>query len=453
MRRSIECHLLEYIGFQPSAFGGLAEVIQSDDATWKRGLAFTDTAGLTLHLLAKLKQRNDFTKLPSPVQQRLVKSLEDNSARMRAILREWTEFNRLLQAQNICYLSIKGLVLYPDFVDRIEHRVQYDHDFLVKPEDLQRAYQSFLRLGYSPLPTPDRLAVDHLPTLIKQTGWQWKGNLFDPEIPRGIELHFQLWGAKHDLISIYPLDTVWQNATFRRFGPLSVPTLSRVHLLLYCTLHSFRHLLRNDLRLSHLYEIAFFLQQSHSEEPFWKGFLGFIAGCPKSLRAVATMFQLACQLFSVPPAPIVRQFIDEYLSAAAELWIRTYGKAEAIYCYRRSKHAIFLHLDMMDSFSSQLVVIRRKMIPEHLPLPSFGVQTPNHRQDTKFRLAKRLRYVGRIFQRAGFHCLSLGGLLTQLPAWYIRLFLHKKSRRRGAEQLPEGKGKGVKLRGQNEPPK
>jgi putative nucleotidyltransferase-like protein len=453
MKRRIDYHLLEYLGFQPPGISGSAELIQSDDATWERGLAFTDTAGLTLHLLAKLEQRQDLAQLPLPLQQRLMKSLEDNSARMSAMLREWIEFNQLLQAQNIRYLSIKGLVLYPDFVDRIEHRVQYDHDFLIKPEDLQRAYQCFLRLGYSPLPTPDTLAVDHLPTLIKQTGWEWGGNLYDPEIPRGIELHFQLWGAEHELIPITSLETAWQHSTVRRFGALPVPTLSRMDLLLYCTLHSFRHLLRNDLRLSHLYEIAFFLQQSYNEEPFWKEFLGLITGCPKSLKAVATMFQLACQVFSVTPAPIARQYIDEYLSAAAELWIRTYGKAEAVHCYRRNKNAIFLHLDSVDSLLSQLVVIRRKMIPGHLPLPSFGVHTPNQARNRKFILAKRLRYAAQIFLRAGFHCLSLGVLLTQLPAWYVKLFFLMKRRRSGTEPLCEGKWKGEKIGGRNESPK
>jgi len=237
-----------------------------------------------------------------------------------------------------------------------------------------------------------------------------------------------LWGAQHELISITSLDTAWQHSTCRRFGAIAVPTLSRLHLLLYCTLHSFRHLLRNDLRLSHLYELAFFLERFRSATPFWEEFLGLIAGCPKSLRAVATMFHLACQLFSVTPAPTVRTYIDEHLSVGAELWVRTYGKAEAVHCYRRSKNAIFLHLDSVDSLSSRFAVMRRKMIPGHLPLPSFGVQTPVQTLDRKFLFAKRLRYAAQIFQRAGFHCLSLGGLITRLPAWYIKLFFEMKRR-------------------------
>ena len=58
------------------------------------------------------------------------------------------------------------------------------------------------------------LAADHLPPLIRKSGWKWNGNYFDPAIPRGVELHFQLWDSDFELISIQTLDKVWERSCF-----------------------------------------------------------------------------------------------------------------------------------------------------------------------------------------------------------------------------------------------
>ncbi len=186
---------------------------------------------------------------------------------------EFVDLNRLFQTAEIRYLNLKGLLLAPDFAASAGIRVQYDYDFLIKKDDLQRACHLLLELGYSPLHSNKEVAADHLPTLIRRTGWQWEGNYFDPAIPRGIELHFQLWDADFELLPVGSFDNVWERACFQQFGSINVPTLSREDTLLYVTLHALRHLLRNDLRLSHLYELAFFIQKSFHEEIFWDGFL------------------------------------------------------------------------------------------------------------------------------------------------------------------------------------
>src|SRR5262249_8040836 len=162
-------------------------------------------------------------------------------------------------------------------------------------------YTLFLSLGYSPLPSSSQLAVGHLRTLVRTTDWKWKGNLFDPEIPRAVELHFQLWDSEFDKISICALDDIWRNSEVATFEAISLPVLSRQHNLLYCILHSFRHLLRNDLRLSHLYEIGYFLQRRRENASFWPGFLKSLLSCSNSCRATATMLELARRTFSAEP--------------------------------------------------------------------------------------------------------------------------------------------------------
>ena len=164
---------------------------------WKRGLEFTDKAGLSLHLRDLLIRRNDFGKTagvdPRSNWNRDTATMFDGS---RSWSRNLSSWNRQLQSADIRYLNLKGLLLAPDFVEPLERRAQYDYDFLVKKEDLQRAYSLFLQHGYSALHSTRELAADHLPTLIQKSGWKWKGNYYDPDIPRGVELHFQLVGLR-----------------------------------------------------------------------------------------------------------------------------------------------------------------------------------------------------------------------------------------------------------------
>src|SRR5262245_66539642 len=85
-------------------------------------------------------------------------------------------------------------------------------------------------------------------------------------------------------------------------GSIQVPTLSHQDTLLYLTLHAFRHLLRNDLRLSHLYEIGVFLHGSSRLDDFWEEFLAKVSQCPNTRRMVATTFELVRLLFSLIPS-------------------------------------------------------------------------------------------------------------------------------------------------------
>lgn len=426
MGPTIEHLIVEYLGFQVPSSESRSKLILSGDAAWQQALTMTDTAGLTLHLRARLIERRDFSALPPSIQDRLECSFTDNIARSEAISGELAELNLLFQSQGMRYLNLKGQLLYPDFVDQIEHRVQYDHDFLFAPEDLSHAYQILLDSGYVPVPSSEKVQVGHLPTLIKQTNWQWKGNLYDPEIPRGIEVHFQLWDSEYELISIHSLEEIWKDATSRNIGSISMPVLSRKHMLLHCVLHTLRHLLRNDLRLSHLYELAYFIQRSAGDLTLWEDFFALTHRCANSKEAAATMFELACHVFNFIPTAIVRQSIAEHLTASSYLWIHRYGRLESIHCYRRSKKAVLLHLGFIDGSFSKLALLWKKMIPRHLPLSAFGVQTPREKQNLRFRTAKALHDGCNILGRTYFQVLSLIDLLIQLPGWYINLRSLKK---------------------------
>ena len=132
MKSTIEFYILDYLGFGEQTSVGSSNWLSIDEATWKRGLGFTDPAGLSLHLRDRLMRRDDFGKLPASIQIELEERHTDNVRRTHAMVQEFVELNRLLQGADIRYLNLKGLLLVPAFVERLERRAQYDYDFLIK---------------------------------------------------------------------------------------------------------------------------------------------------------------------------------------------------------------------------------------------------------------------------------------------------------------------------------
>lgn len=427
MSSRIEFLLLDYLNFQDRGAGAVGELRTASESDWRRGLRMTDTAGLTLHLLAGLRSRGHFQWVPAPIRARLQENEKDHTARVAAMSREFVEFNRLLQSRGLQYLAIKGLANFPDFVDCLEHRVQYDHDFLVAPGDLECARQLFLELGYFPLETNHRLAIDHLPTLVKKTGWVWKGNLYDPAIPRAVELHFRLWHPEFDLIEIQIPGDIWSRSVHRDFGGERVPMLCREHALFYAALHAFRHLLRNDLRLSHLYELAYFLHTRAEDSHFWYNFRQMLDLDSKGCRMAATLFRLCEYCFGSRLAPEAQELIRLHQSPGIELWIQCFGRSESVDCFRKSKSALLLHLEFVNNPRARWKLVRQKWIPRHLPLPTFGTQVSAAQQGLAFSLQRKLRYALRMVERAASQISHLARFLIEFPLWQCRLYFRKKA--------------------------
>jgi hypothetical protein len=318
------------------------------------------------------------------------------------------------------HLVLKGLLLFPDFVDRSEHRVQYDYDLLVESKDLRPAYGHLQELGYSPAHSNTRQRADHLPPLIRKTGWEWQGNLFDPAMPPGIELHYQLWEAGFERIPILLFDDVWEQSRMREFQGVQLQVLSRNHELLYLTLHCCRHILRCDLRLSHLYELAYFLHNNGSSQEILKGFLHWLQRCPGSSKLVATGVALAINLFR----PVVDHRLNSWISAnlppEVKLWITTYGCLDAIDGYRKNKNVLFLHFSLLGERSDRWAVLKRRLLPEHFPLATSGIQFSDEDRGLRFRLTNFLTYIVLVIRRTAFHIASDLDLCFQLLSWFSR---------------------------------
>jgi hypothetical protein len=422
MTESIQPQLIQHLRFHPDTLHAQEDALfHSSVQTWMKGLHFLDTAGLTLHLRDKLEMRQQLDLLPAPVRRRLEVNQADNSNRTRRLIEQFLEINLGLQQEGIRYKSLKGFLLFPLYVSRRESRVQYDFDFLVHREDLLRAQNFCNGLGYAPVHSNPRIVADHIPSLIKRSGWHWRGNFFDPEIPPGIELHYQLWEPEFERFSIKALHDALAEDHWEELYSVRIPALTPASTLLHCVLHGLRHILRGDLRLSHLYEIGHILEMTKADQSFWQLFLQKISHCPKSKQAAAIMFSLASAVFNPSLSEEVRQLISTSLTAAGGLWIQSYGRKEALQCYRRSKSSVFLHLDLVESGSSKRAVLRQKLLPRHLPLSPYGVEVPRQQLSLASLLFNRIRYLRFLITRGWFHFQSLFWFLAHWLRWKWRL--------------------------------
>ena len=350
--------------------------------SWPEALAFADRTQLTLSWRARLAS----SPLPSAIRRRLDQNWSDNSERLGLLRRLTTEIGARFDAARIDYVILKGLSHSPGFLTDPRDRVQYDLDFFCPPDSVYLAREVLLAMGYEPLTAPEEFPTDHLPTLIRKTGWQWRGNYFDPDHPPSIDLHFRFWDPETEQISAPGVEQFWD----RRVGR----ELAAADRLGYAALHALRHLLRGSLRPAHLYEIACLLHRRRDDAAFWSGWR---SQHQPELRALQTIVFALCHEYFRGTTP-------EPAPAAAQAWLTRYAWSPIEGLFRPNKQELVLHLALLDGAGRKWKVLRRRLAPLRLPGSVDAVHVPSEGMSARLRLRKAYRYFtflcGRVLHHA-----------------------------------------------------
>ena len=160
---------------------------------------------------------------PEWASDRTARNLADNTERLRRIRALQSQVGNWLAAAGIEFIFLKGTTQWPHFVADPQLRVQYDLDLFLPGEDARQAWDLLREKGYEPLEGAADLPTDHLPTLIRKTGWQWHGDYFDPEAPLSIDLHFQFWDERTERLRAPGVDEFWRR---RKGHALDTPDAS-----------------------------------------------------------------------------------------------------------------------------------------------------------------------------------------------------------------------------------
>jgi Uncharacterised nucleotidyltransferase len=403
--------VLGALQFQEPSVGALKSL---SDEQWRQALEFCDLAHLTLLL------RGSFQKCaPAWVLSRVDQNLVDNRKRLERIKAAYSEIAQALTAANVEHVVVKGFAQCPDFVEDAESRVQSDIDLYCPNNTIGRAHDALVDLGYEATRTLEGFPSDHLPVMIKKTGWKWKGNAYDPEMPPSVDLHFSLWNTATNRLIVDGVNEFWGRRGLRHSADFSFPALSRVDNLGFCALHVVRDLQRGDWVIHHVYELAWFLHRHAKNKTMW---LEWIRSHDKLLRSLEVIpFWLAREWFQCDVSPLLKSEIAR-LSPFSEQWLTNFSTAPLGSMFRPNKVGVWLHVGLLPSKRDKLAVLREALLPSRLP----AVGAPGQNA-TKSRRTRRwwpsntyVRYACHVIFRGCFHLSRLVPTLWRgIELWLI----------------------------------
>lgn len=368
---------------------------RSLEALTAEDLAFADRAQLT-----PLLSRFD---LSPAIREHVEGALSRNTIRVQRAAAAYQEI-----APKFDHVVLKGLTHVPDFVDDMRWRVQYDLDLYVPRSEAESARDALLDLGYEPIAELKGLAMDHLPTMVRKTGWQWRGDYFDPDLPLAVEVHFRFWDTATERLRVDGLDDFWT----RREGQ----TLALVDRLGYASLHLTRHLLRGNVRAFHVWEVARFLH-TRPDSAFWQRWRNWHSPSLRRLEAIA--FLLARSWFACSVPDFAEEEIAQ-LPGPVHRWFDAYRWSPIEGLFRPNKHELWLHLSLLDSGMDRRDVLRRRLLPLSGPGPVDAIHIRAEQMTLARRLLRNSRNAGYAISRGLHHARLLAPTLWEGFRWWLR---------------------------------
>jgi hypothetical protein len=251
--------------------------------------------------------------------------------------------------------------------------------------------------------------------MIRKTGWDWKGDYFDPEMPPVVELHFALWDERIERLAAPGLDDFWERRGREQCSGMTVPVMCLQDQVAFAALHAVRHLLRGDLRALHVYEIAHFLHAQRDDAEFWAQWKRLHA--PELRRLQSLACGLARMWFACGLPDAVAAEIDA-LPRDVHAWFENYGASPVESKFSSSKDELWLHLALLPSFRERAAVIRRRMIPLNLPGRVESEFVPTAQRTMPRRLVGAIRYAAFCATRTMHHLRSWGAFLSGGMRWW-----------------------------------
>jgi hypothetical protein len=397
--------VFDALHFEEPCFDGLKGLADND---WHKVISFCHRTQLGIPFALRA---GDY--LPAWVADRFHQNLANNAERWRRTKCAYQEVSRAFEAARLEFITLKGFTHAPSFVADPRLRAQYDLDLFLPPDQLPAARDVALALGYQPIVSRDRHPVDHLPTLIRKTGWEWRGDYFDPELPLALELHFRLWDAATEGFAVPGLDHFWERRRRRTLEDIEFTSLAATDLPGYASAHALRHLLRGDSRPSHFYEIACFIERN-SDPGFWRTW----RHChDEPLRRVeAICFAIAHHWFGCTLPAIAQQEIEQ-LKEPVRAWLAAYAHTLTASHFHTTKNELWLQLSLLDPGSSRWTILRRRLMPLQLPGPVDAVHLPGDAVNWQVRLRAAGRYWLFLCSRTWRHARALIPTLWNGAAW------------------------------------
>lgn len=383
---------------------------QSD---WARTLPWLDDSGLALYLLERIDRTGMKDALPGPIRARLERNLDSNRQRVAVMRREFEDLNGRFQDAGVVFAALKGFALVPDFCPDAARRLQYDYDYLVRPDCEGIARRVLQGVGLSrkiqsPGHEPEGEALFASDPLSLPSANE---DFYAATLPRRVELHLGLWEPHSDgVLPDVPGDVLDRRRSVRWQG-IQFPALADDDALLLQVLHAFKHMLSCWCRMSCFLEITYFMAQRHADTSFWNQFRSRLEDRKLLPEITGLVFAMATNLFGAPMPDQVARWPAR--SPLIPLWVREYGERWAMASFPGSKLTVFVHREFVVDPAVWTRVKRNRLLPLHQPAQVTEAAGDDAASHWKSRW-DQWRFVVR---RARFHIGELVSYAWHLPRW------------------------------------
>ncbi len=346
------------------------------DSQWRAVLSSWRVVRLTLPLRLTCAEY-----LPQWVREKLDVHVANNIHRSERIKQVYAQAAGAFRAAHAEHVVIKGFSLSPGYVDHPRFRAQSDIDVYCPPESAGRARDALAALGYVPSHVNDHLPQDHLPPMVPNTPWEWRGNFFDPEIPVGFEIHFRFWDTTLTRIDPQGLDQFWDRRIQRRLDGMVFPGLAPADNLGYAALNLLRDLLHGWIAAEQVYGLARFLHTTAEDRDFWQTWRTLHSDSVRRLASVAFLAAATC--FDCNLAGEVQDEIQQ-LAPGVRQWFQYFpqsllsGPAST-----RRKDSLWLHLQLVRSTRDKIAVLADRLAPLPPRVPAIASVVPEHLHPVK----------------------------------------------------------------------
>ena len=382
------------------------------DRDWRQALDFAYNAMLALEF-----RRVASGAAPAWVRDELDGAAGRNRQRFERLRQLYSEIRRRLDAAGIPYLALKGITHGLLFGTDPEARPQYDLDLYVPPAQALAARDLFLAAGYEPIEGMESFPTDHLPAMVLKTGFEWRGDFFDPEMPPAVEIHVQFWDARLEGLPAPGIDQFWDRRQPCSVAGIEVPAMAGADALGYAALHMLKHVLQGSLRPFHAYEVARFVDARWEDEPFWRQWRASHAPGLRRLEAVA--FRLAEAWFGCRMATAAQEEIG-HLPPASRAWFSEFALGPVVQAFHPNKDELWLHLSLISNRLDAFRVARRRLLPLRLPGPVDAVHIPASQITLGRRVLKQLRRARFAAGRVRHHVRVLPRVASTGARWWWR---------------------------------
>lgn len=313
--------IVGFLSFSGASNNSVSAIERFGIRRWERILQWLDDTGLSFYFLHKLKHTSQTAIVPSSVLCRLERNFASNQRRADSMALRFNEINTRFDHAGVRYEVVKGFSLVPEFCPYASLRYQADFDYLVADESLSAARRALIDAGYNSRSSRSgKESVFVTPGAKASRG----SAQYSSHSPHAVELHTDVWD--NDMHEVWPLPQLFSvdQAKMRHWNDFSFHAQTDEDAFLLQVLHACRHLFTQWIRVSHLFEIAYFLNRRSSDNQLWDKISERIGQSRIVREFVIIIAEIASRLFAVPLPPLLQAW-EPSIPRKPLIWIEHYA--------------------------------------------------------------------------------------------------------------------------------